>query len=84
MKDGIKHNAPVKTLELGQEELQAISGGISDQTRDMLEQMKKDMLQKASRAADGSHSEAANACSDVVEYIAMLEDGYRQEDGQSE
>lgn len=78
MKDGIKHNAPVEALELGQEDLQAISGGISDKNRDMFEQMRKELLQKASRAAAEGRSEAADAYSDALECLA------RQEGGQSE
>jgi hypothetical protein len=75
MKDGVKDNAPGKGIELGQDDLQVISGGISDETRDILEQLKRELAHKAARAANEGRPEAADAYSDALEAIARQEDG---------
>jgi hypothetical protein len=75
MKDGVKDNAPGKAIELGQDELQAISGGISDETREILDKLKNELAHKAARAANEGRSDAADAYSDALEAIARQEDG---------
>ena len=79
MRNDIKSNAPEKAplaaIELGQNDLEAISGGISEETRQVLETVRKELLQKAAQAAREGHSDAASAYSDAVESIAAHEDG---------
>lgn len=75
MKDGVKDNVQGKAIELGQEDLQAISGGISDETREILEKLKNELAHKAARAAADGRSDAAEAYSEALEAIAREEDG---------
>ena len=75
MKDGVKDNAPGKAMELGLGDLQAISGGISDETREVLEKLKSELVHKAARAAEEGRSDVADAYSDALEAIARQEDG---------
>lgn len=79
MTKDVKVPAPEKTplaaSELGQDDLQAISGsgGISEETRKVLEALKQETLQKAAQAARDQRSDAANAYSDTLETIARWE-----------
>lgn len=74
MKNDFKDNTPKAAIELGPDDLQAISGGISDETRETLEKLKNEMMRKAAGAAREGQSEAADAYSDALETIARQED----------
>ena len=67
--------APLAAIELGRDDLEAICGGISEETREVLETLRKELLQKAAQAAREERADAANAYSDAMEIIAQLEDG---------
>lgn len=55
--------------------MQSISGGISDETREILEELKRELAHKAARAANDGRPDAADAYSDALEAIARQEDG---------
>jgi hypothetical protein len=74
MEDTVPGKAPLAAIELGTDDLQAISGGMSDETREALEALRKEMLQKAAQAAREGRSDAADAYSDAMEIIARHED----------
>jgi len=75
MKNAVKDSTMQKAIELGADDLQSIFGGISDETREVLEKLKNDFLHKAAKAAKDGRSEAADAYSDALEAIARQEDG---------
>lgn len=75
MKNDFKGNIPKAAIELGPDDLQAISGGISEETKEILENLRNEMLRKAARAAREGRSDAADAYSDALESIARQEDG---------
>ena len=74
MRNDIESNAqekaPLAAIELGRNDLEAISGGISEETREALETLRKELLQKAAQAAREDRPDAANAYSDAMESIA--------------
>jgi hypothetical protein len=74
VKDSGPEKTPLADIELGQDDLRAISGGISDETMKVLEALKKEILQKAAQAARDGRSDAAHAYSDALEAIARQED----------
>lgn len=79
MRNDIESNAsekaPLAAIELGRDDLEAISGGISEEAREVLETLRKELLQKAAQAAREGRSDAADAYSDAMESIAAYENG---------
>lgn len=75
MKNAVAGSITQKAVALGEDDLQSISGGISEETREILEKLKNELAHKAARAAGDGRPEAADAYSDALEAIARQEDG---------
>ena len=73
MKNGANGNPPAKAMELGQDDLQAISAAISDEAKEVFKEVKKLVLHEAAEAARRGDSKAASDYSHLLEEIAILE-----------